>query len=128
MALLFGRLARAREGSSAHEKEKEALRRLRDRLIAEGRLPAPKPKQGGAPSVDVLAEISANSLPLGSAVSEERYAEPTHHIITVAAPDPSKGIPELPSTSKVAAEICSTPTIESVLSTMHSTQAHTCLA
>jgi len=102
MSGFLSRMAHAREGSSAREDDKARLRRLREFLVAHGKLPQPTPKSEKA-TCDVLAEISANELPITEA--GVRYASPSVQKIAVAAPDLQRGAPELPSQSKVMAEI-----------------------
>ena len=68
MADLFGRRAHAAESSYSRERDKEKLARLQDFLRKEGYHIPEKPAEPAypaLPTVDVLAEISAHSLPLG---------------------------------------------------------------
>lgn len=106
MADLFSRRARASEGSYARDNDKERLRRLRERLIRDGYLkpedivPKASSAEAPLPTVDVLGTISANELPIrevGSGVLSTRTSVP--------APDMKRGAPELPSQSRVMAEI-----------------------
>ena len=70
MADLFGRRAHAAESSYSRDRDKEKLARLQEFLRKEGYHIPEKPATAAAaypalPTVDVLAEISAHSLPLG---------------------------------------------------------------
>lgn len=69
MADLFGRRAHASESSYSRDRDKEKLARLQEFLRKEGyhipERPATAAASPALPTVDVLAEISAHSLPLG---------------------------------------------------------------
>ena len=69
MADLFGRRAHASESSYSRDRDKEKLARLQEFLRKEGYHIPERPASAAAspaqPTVDVLAEISAHSLPLG---------------------------------------------------------------
>ena len=131
MADLFGRRAHAAESSYSRERDKEKLARLQDFLRKEGYHIPEKPAEPAypaLPTVDVLAEISAHSLPLGrvrvtqarrshvhahlcTCVTSAESVLPAHLLTQVhsfegpAAPDPSLPLPEMPSQSAVTAEI-----------------------
>ena len=81
---MFSRRAAASEGSHAREESKARLRRLKEKLIKEGTLPEGTPRKEATTTVDVLAEISANELPLGRLAAHEQ--EPTRQDITACAP------------------------------------------
>ena len=98
----FTRRGRASEGSFTREADKIKLRKLRDELAKEGKLPPKSMSWGRLPTVDQLAEISAHSVPYSVSAHN---AEPTKYEIRVPPPDSTKPIPELPTTSQVAGDI-----------------------
>ena len=104
MADLFGRRAHASESSYSRDRDKEKLARLQEFLRKEGyhipERPATAAASPAQPTVDVLAEISAHSLPLGKV----RVTQ-VHSFEGPAAPDPTLPLPEMPSQSAVTAEI-----------------------
>lgn len=95
--------ARASETSFTRESDKIKLRKLRDSLAEQGKLPPKSASWGALPTVDQLAEISANAVPY---TVTEQNVEPDRLTISVSAPDPATQVaPELPSTSAVVSEI-----------------------
>ena len=103
---MFDRRARASEGSWGRDADKANLLKRKERLKAEGKLadPSSTEKQNASVTVDVLAEISANEVPIGKTIGAQ-HSEPNRHVIRVNEPDPALGEPELPSQARVAAEI-----------------------
>tara|TARA_B110001452_G_scaffold251185_1_gene240032 strand:- start:1821 stop:2600 length:780 start_codon:yes stop_codon:yes gene_type:complete len=108
MAGLFERRARASENSWGREEDKARISRMRDLLKQHGyELPEKRePTADAGLTVDVLAEVSAHSIPLGK-IGVAHQAPVIHRETTPAAPDKKKRLPQLPSTSAVASEIYS---------------------
>jgi hypothetical protein len=113
MSGLFSRRLRAAEGSYAREDNKVRLKKLREHLLKTGHLteddlkPKAREPQLSELSVDVMAEISANELPIrdvGSSAAVLNSAAVVRRAV-VAAPDLERGAPELPSQAKVMGEI-----------------------
>ena len=112
MSDLFGRRLRASEGSYAREDDKVRLKKLREHLIKTGHLkeediPKPREPKLSEMSVDVMASISANSLPIrdiGNSAAVLNSAAVVHRTV-VAPPDLERGAPELPSQARVMGEI-----------------------
>ena len=105
MADLFSKRAHASESSFSREEQKAKMARLRERLRKEGYIipekPASdRPASSAAPTVDVLAEISAHDLPLGKVAVTH-----VHAFTGPAAPDPTRPVPKMPSQAAVASEI-----------------------
>ncbi len=100
MADLFSRRAAASEAAHAREMTKEDVRALRRKLIDEGILSpqtsAPlRPPATPDVTVDVLAAVSANSLPLPKQMD---LAEPVRSTIRVPAPATKGHFPKPPRT------------------------------
>lgn len=106
MAGLFERRARASENSWGREEDKARVVRMRELLKQHGyELPEKrKPAADAGLTVDVLAEVSAHSIPLGK-VGVAHQAPVIHRETVPSAPDKKAPLPQLPSTSAVAAEI-----------------------
>ena len=90
MADLFGRRAHASESSYSRERDKEKLARLQEFLRKEGYHIPEKPAAAAypaLPTVDVLAEISAHSLPLGRVrVTQARHSLVHAHLTRARSP------------------------------------------
>ena len=92
MADLFGRRAHAAESSYSRDRDKEKLARLQEFLRKEGYHIPEKPATAAAaypalPTVDVLAEISAHSLPLGRVrVTQVRHSHAHAHLTRARYP------------------------------------------
>ena len=100
---MFARRAAASEGSFSRDDAKAKLQKLRDRLAKEGKLPeAAKDK---AVTVDVLAEVSAHSIPLGQQAAH--LNDPVMHDIRVDSPTEHHGFPEPPGQAAVLNKVYS---------------------
>jgi len=124
---LFSRRARAAEGSAARATTIDQVVKLKEQLDRESSLSAePSPSRaklspGLAPSVDLLAEVAMNELPLTVPGTKLNAAllTPSRRVVSVMAPDLSQaGTTPAPSffvnTGPIAADITSGSVFEAL--------------